>query len=62
MRSTILPSQLPVSKWHERIGDPMLATASSTGSCTTPTALRGGDSMRKTGENRQKNFSNRRLD
>ncbi len=25
MRSTILTSQLPVAKWHERIGDPTLA-------------------------------------
>ncbi len=25
MRSTILTSQLPVSKWHEQIGDPTLA-------------------------------------
>ena len=25
VRSTILASQLPVSKWHEQIGDPMLA-------------------------------------
>ena len=25
MRSTILTSQLPVSRWHEQIGDPTLA-------------------------------------
>ena len=25
VRSTILSSQLPVSKWHEQIGDPTLA-------------------------------------
>src|SRR5438045_2285417 len=25
VRSTILTSQLPVSKWHEQIGDPTLA-------------------------------------
>lgn len=25
MRSTILTSQLPVSQWHEQIGDPTLA-------------------------------------
>jgi DNA replication protein DnaC len=24
-RSTILPSQLPVSRWHEQIGDPTIA-------------------------------------
>ena len=25
MRSTIVTSQLPVSRWHEQIGDPTLA-------------------------------------
>ncbi|HEY7337690.1 MAG TPA: ATP-binding protein [Bryobacteraceae bacterium] len=25
LRSTILTSQLPVSRWHEQIGDPILA-------------------------------------
>jgi DNA replication protein DnaC len=25
VRSTILTSQLPVSRWHEQIGDPTLA-------------------------------------
>jgi DNA replication protein DnaC len=25
VRSTVLTSQLPVSRWHERIGDPTLA-------------------------------------
>ena len=25
MRSTVLTSQLPVSRWHEQIGDPTLA-------------------------------------
>jgi DNA replication protein DnaC len=25
MRSTILTSQLPVSRWHKQIGDPTLA-------------------------------------
>jgi hypothetical protein len=39
-RSTILTSQLPVSRWHEQIGDPTWPTASSTGWCTTPTASR----------------------
>jgi DNA replication protein DnaC len=37
-RSTILTSQLPVARWHEQIGDPTIATASSTGSCTMLTA------------------------
>ena len=35
VRSTILTSQLPVSRWHEQIGDPTPFTVSSTGSCTT---------------------------
>jgi len=30
VRSTILTSQLPVARWHEQIGDPTLAEASST--------------------------------
>ena len=37
VRSLILTSQLPVTRWHEQIGDP---TASSTGWFTTLTALR----------------------
>jgi DNA replication protein DnaC len=40
IRSTILTSQLPVSRWHEQIGDPTLPTASSIGSCIMPIALR----------------------
>lgn len=34
-RSMILTSQLPVSRWHEQIGDPRWPTASSKGWCTT---------------------------
>jgi DNA replication protein DnaC len=30
-RSTIVTSQLPVAHWHEALGDPTLADASSTG-------------------------------
>jgi IstB-like ATP binding protein len=37
VRSLILTSQLPVTRWHESIGDP---TVASTGWFTTPTALR----------------------
>jgi hypothetical protein len=40
VRSTILTSQLPVSRWHEQIGDPTWPMASSTGWFTTPTASR----------------------
>jgi DNA replication protein DnaC len=39
-RSTILASQLPVSRWHEQIGDPPSRTASWTAWCTMPTASR----------------------
>src|SRR6202011_2125409 len=39
-RSTILTSQLPVTRWHEQIGDPTAATASSTGWFTTRIASR----------------------
>src|SRR5689334_1997630 len=39
-RSTILTSQLPVTRWHEQIGDPRWLTASSTGWSTTHTASR----------------------
>ena len=37
-RSTIVTSQLPVSAWHEVIGDPTYAAQSSIASFTTPTA------------------------
>ena len=37
--STIITSQLPVEHWHEVIGDPTIADASSTGWCTTPIGL-----------------------
>jgi DNA replication protein DnaC len=39
-RSTILTSQLLVSRWHEQIGDPTIAVASSTVWCTTLIASR----------------------
>src|SRR5213594_2460267 len=39
-RSMILTSQLPVSRWHEQIGDPHWPTESSTGWCTTRIASR----------------------
>jgi len=42
MRSTILTSQLPVAKWHERSAIPPWPTAFSTGWCTTPSASRCG--------------------
>ena len=49
MRSMILTSQLPVSKWHEQIGDPTLADGIL--DRIVPNAHRiemRGDSMRKT--------------
>jgi hypothetical protein len=43
VRSTILTSQLPASRWHEKIGDPTLADDNS-----RPARTQGpGDSMRK---------------
>ena len=40
VRSTILTSQLPVSRWHERSATPPWPTAFSTSSFITPIALR----------------------
>jgi DNA replication protein DnaC len=37
VRSAILTSQLPVSRWNEQIADPPLPTAFSTGWSTMPT-------------------------
>jgi len=42
VRSTILTSQLPVSRWHEQIGDPTLADGILDRLCTTLVALRCG--------------------
>jgi hypothetical protein len=42
MRSTILTSQLPVSRWHEQIGDPTLADRILDGWSTTPIGSRCG--------------------
>jgi hypothetical protein len=36
--STVVTSQLPVTKWHEWIGNPTWPTPSSSGSSTTPTS------------------------
>jgi hypothetical protein len=41
----ILTSQLPVSRWHEQIGDPTIAEASSTAWCTMPIASRCAESL-----------------
>ena len=43
LRSLILTSQLPVTRWHEQMGDPTVAwMPSSTGWATTRTASRFG--------------------
>ena len=49
MRSMILTSQLPVSKWHEQIGDPTLADGILDRIVHNPHRIEMcGDSMRKT--------------
>jgi hypothetical protein len=42
VRSLILTSQLPVTRWHEEIGDPTVADGILDRRFTTPTALRCG--------------------
>lgn len=46
LRSTILTSQLPVSHWHEQIGDPTLADGIRLVHSVHRIEMRG-DSMRK---------------
>ncbi len=56
-RSMILTSQLPVSRWHEQIGDPRWPTASSTGWCTTLIASRCAANRCGSSEERSKQRS-----
>jgi hypothetical protein len=47
VRSTVLRSQLPVSPWHEQIGDPTLADAFSIAGSQHYRIEMSGGSMRK---------------
>ena len=55
MRSLVLTSQLPVSRWHEQIGDPTVADGILDRLVHNAHRIEmRGDSMRKAGNNNRK--------